>query len=242
MVVLPFIYCWSLEERLHTAKLVDSMLHAKAMDDIKQQIYEASTMDNEKSAQETTTLQARVSDLENENVRLRNETDSLEQYSQRNCLVFHGIPENEKDTTEAVVRICQSKLGLPIDRNCIDRSHRLGRMTGETSPKPRAVIVKLTSYAPRNDIFMAKRKLKGSKIVVTAKRTTDQSADSTKRGSNLDDRRKNRLFAGKWEKGDSHYGTAVEGFVRVLNGQTIDMTYQHKHDSQCQWITLLPLV
>ena len=114
------------------------MLHAKAMDDIKQQIYEASTMDNEKSAQETTTLQAHVSDLENENVRLRNETDSLEQYSRRNCLVFHGIPENEKDTTEAVVRICQSKLGLPIDRNCIDRSHRLDRMTGETSQKPRA--------------------------------------------------------------------------------------------------------
>ena len=67
------------------------------MDDIKQQIYEASTMDNEKSAQETTTLQARVSDLENENVRLRDETDSLEQYSRRNCLVLHRFPENEKD-------------------------------------------------------------------------------------------------------------------------------------------------
>ena len=65
-----------MENDIFTAKLVDSMLHAKAMDDIKQQIYEASTMDNERSAQETTTLQARVSDLDNENVRLWNETVS----------------------------------------------------------------------------------------------------------------------------------------------------------------------
>ena len=36
-------------------------------------------MDNENSAQETATLQARVSDLENENVRLRDEIDSLQQ-------------------------------------------------------------------------------------------------------------------------------------------------------------------
>ena len=78
------------------------------------------------------------------------------------------------------MRICQSKLGLPIDRNCIDRSHRLGRMTGETSQKPRAVIVKLTSYAPRNDIFMVKRKLKGSKIVVTENLTKRRSELLTK--------------------------------------------------------------
>ena len=54
-----------MENYTFTAKLVDSVLHAKAMDDIKQQTYEASTMDNEKSALETTTLQACVSDLEN---------------------------------------------------------------------------------------------------------------------------------------------------------------------------------
>ena len=164
-----------MENDTFTAKLVDSVVHAKAMDDIKQQMYEASTMDNDTSAQETGTLQARVSDVDNENVRLQDETDSLEQYRRRNCLVFHGIPENEKDTTEAMVRICESKLGLPIDRNYIDRSHRLGRMTGETSQNPRAVIVKLTSYAPRNCIFMAKRKLKGNKIEVTENLTRSWS-------------------------------------------------------------------
>ena len=135
-----------MENDIFTAKLVDSVLHAKAMDDIKQQIYEASTMDNEKSAQETTTLQARVSDLENENVRLRNETDSLEQYSRRNCLVFHGIPENEKDTTEAVVRICQSKLGLPIDRNI----HRQKPPTGQDDRRNQP---KTASYHRQADVL-----------------------------------------------------------------------------------------
>ena len=120
-------------------------------------------------------LRSPVGPIERTQQSLTDEIDELEQYSRRNFLVFHGLPENSdaagnENTTEAILKVAGS-LGVHLDAGCIDRSHRMGRRP--TSPEsagtriPRPVIVEFTSYEPRRAIFTSKRELKGTHIVIT---------------------------------------------------------------------------
>ena len=60
--------------------------------------------------------------------RLEKETNDLEQYSKRNCLLFFGVPETKgEDTTEEVCKIAREKLHIDLNPSTIDRSHRLQR-------------------------------------------------------------------------------------------------------------------
>lgn len=93
--------------------------------------------------------------------------------------------DTERDRQSGAIRLMKlpdisskmgpHKLGRPIDRNDINRCHRLGRQTSELSNKPIAVIVKTTS---RNDISMDKRKLKGTTIGID-QRKHDENAKRT---------------------------------------------------------------
>ena len=124
-------------------------------------------------------LQARVlsleqvnGDLVKENQRLANEneqlkskiesleftTESLEQYSRRNCLRIAGIPENpaREDIDNVILNICKD-LSVNIQKEDIDRSHRVGRPGGS---KPRAIIVKFTSYRTRQLLYRSRVNLR----------------------------------------------------------------------------------
>ena len=57
-------------------------------------------------------------------------------------------------------------IAMRVTPQCIDRSHRLGRQQPSTD-KPRPVIVKFVSYETRRQVFSAKRRLKGCKLVIT---------------------------------------------------------------------------
>ena len=52
------------------------------------------------------------------------EIDDLEQYSRRNCLVLHGVNENnDENTNEIIVKTFSEKLGVEIKED----DHRLGK-------------------------------------------------------------------------------------------------------------------
>ena len=157
------------------------------MNEVKQELYESCALDNGRTNDKVRNLEQRVSSLETANKALRDDSDAQEQYSRRNCLLVHGIPEDQKSTTEAVLSMCNNKLGLKLTSSDIDRSHRLGYRsdkpaasaatgTGRSTPdKPRPIIVKLKDYETRRSIFSAKRKLKGSRWVVTENLTKHRS-------------------------------------------------------------------
>ena len=70
----------------------------------------------------------------------------------------------------AVLDLCNTKLGIAIGPDCIDRTHRLGAPDSSAhneGARPQPIIVKFTSYRARQDVFMAKRRLKGTKVVIT---------------------------------------------------------------------------
>ena len=55
------------------------------------------------------------------------EIEHLQQYSRRNCILIHRIPEEREETTdELALGIFNNKLGLDIDFSELDRTHLLG--------------------------------------------------------------------------------------------------------------------
>ena len=73
--------------------LADKLLSNGALDCAKQSIYEASAMDNSRTYATVTAMEVKLTALDNNNNALSDEMDALEQYSRRNCLLFHGVPE-----------------------------------------------------------------------------------------------------------------------------------------------------
>ncbi len=150
------------------ATLADKLLSHGALDTVKQSVYEASAMDNSRTYAPVTATEGKLSALDSINKALSDEMDALEQYSRRNCLLCYGVPKTD-DTTESVISLCKGKLDVDVSRYLIGRSHRLGqRHVGPSGEyKPRPIIVKFRSYETRRSVFSAKRRLKGTKFVVT---------------------------------------------------------------------------
>ena len=108
--------------------------------------------------------------------------DDLQQYSRRNCLLFWGIPETpDEDVYKVIIDVSKKSLRVNLTMADIDRAHRLGvkkrRLASEIVQEgARSIIVKFVSYQTRNDIWKAKRNLKGTKILVTESLTPARQA------------------------------------------------------------------
>ena len=103
---------------------------------------------------------------------LRDEIDALEQYSRRNCLIFHGIPEEKgESTSEAVMDVIRNQLNISdqqVNIKEIDRSHRLGkpkstRETRSNKRPSRPIIVKFKGYDARGEVFSKEKNPQGIK-------------------------------------------------------------------------------
>ena len=85
---------------------------------------------------------------------------------QENHLLVHGIAEtNNENTDDLVLKTINEKLDVEITENEIDRSHRIGRK--KEGKRPRPIIVKLTRYNTRKQVFASKRKLKETGVSIT---------------------------------------------------------------------------
>ena len=105
--------------------------------------------------------------------------DEAEQYSRRNCLVIHHVPETRnEDVYEVVQSLFSQKLNLQVGKEYIDRAHRLNRRkaTDGSDESSRPIIVKFSHYHKREDVFRNKKMLKGSKISITESLTQDRLA------------------------------------------------------------------
>ena len=137
------------------------------MNEVKQELYDSCALDNGRTNDEVRNLEQLVASLDSANKASHDDSHAQGQYSRRNCLLVHGIPEDQKGTTEAVLSLCNNKLGLKLTSSDIDRSHRLGYRsdkptasaaagTGRSTPdKPRPIIVKLRDYETRRYIRSA---------------------------------------------------------------------------------------
>ena len=82
-----------------------------------------------------------------------------EQYSRRNCILIHGIKENQnEDTDEVVVNKLKSEMDLEISPGDIDRTRVRVKIDSVPSKgKNRPIIVKFVRYMDRRRVFTNKR-------------------------------------------------------------------------------------
>ena len=102
--------------------------------------------------------------------------DEQEQYSSRECIVMHGIPEGKKDenTDQLFVKEINTRLNENISVSDLDRTHRLGKPGGGRKG-PRPIIAKLIRYNDKARIFGKKRLLRGTRIMLTERLTQRRS-------------------------------------------------------------------
>ena len=129
--------------------------------------YERNRGEKEKIISE---LQKNVNDMSATIESLKGCLDRQEQYSRRNCFLFHGFPESKNENTdEIVIDTIKEKMGEIIENNEIDRLHRLG--APKNNGKSRPIIIKFVRYNTRCRIFKNKKELKGKSISITERLT-----------------------------------------------------------------------
>ena len=78
-----------------------------------------------------------------------------EQYSRRNCLLIHGLPESKNENTDLLaMEVIETKMDIKITDNDIDRTHRIRKT--KNNGKPRPVIIKFVRYNDRKKVFFTK--------------------------------------------------------------------------------------
>ena len=129
--------------------------------------------------------------------------DSLEQYSRRNCLLLHGVPETADEGTDQIfVDTVNSKLDVKLKLKDLDRTHRIGKPKKD---KIRPIIAKFARYNKRKTVFQNRKKFKGSSFVIT---------------ESLTQRRMTQLNAAKERFGKENVWTG-DGEILVKQGRNI---------------------
>ena len=110
----------------------------------------------------------------NEINELYGQQDNLEQYTRKNSLEIHGIPEEIYTSTEDVIVKLGEQLQVPISPEDMEISHKL--YSGKNNPK--SIIVKFVSHKKKSQLYKKRTELKeinladifpGSSMAVIAK-------------------------------------------------------------------------
>ena len=74
------------------------------------------------------TQKTQAGKLVDENKILKESIDELEQYSRRNCLLFHGLKESDGENTDKIViDTIRKEMTIDISEQDLDRTHRIGK-------------------------------------------------------------------------------------------------------------------
>ena len=103
-------------------------------------------------------VRKRVNEQQDEIYELYELQDRMEQYTRKNSLEIHGVPESAYSTTEEVVLKLAEALEVPITPQDVEISHKLKRKGN----KP--IIVKFVSHKIKSNIYKSRTKLKNVKV------------------------------------------------------------------------------
>ena len=76
-----------------------------------------------------------------------------EQYSRRYCILIQGLKEEKNESTyDRVLKLFRVVLNEDVVLADLDRTHRIGKK-GDSSSKPRPLIVKFARYNVREKVY-----------------------------------------------------------------------------------------
>lgn len=114
---------------------------------------EAAIRTNVALKQELQSTKKNLKEQIEESERLSEELDDLEQYTRKNSLEIHGVPENVYTTTEEV----GETLNVPITSEDVEISHKLN---APNNP----IIVKFLSHKVKSKLYRKRVELKNVKV------------------------------------------------------------------------------
>lgn len=144
--------------------------------------------------EEMKTLIGKVSELSEENIRLKARIDAVETQLRANNLVIYGLPDaslaevvatssgdgtsrergmNRRDTVQAIINCCNSKLGANISEGDIHSGYRIPSKSG-----PRPIVVTFASKMVRDRVYALRKALhkdRTSKIYINEHLTKPNS-------------------------------------------------------------------
>ena len=157
--------------------------HEKAQEFINSR-FEDIELQNDHLNRDMDVMRESVEDREEVIQQLLSRVDELEQYLRRECLVLSGVEENPhetEDVDEIVLDVFSQKLAVEIltnndIRRCYKLKSRRPRHSTVERQSPRPIIIKFVSYRKRQEVFISKKKLKGSRLVLTESLTATRQA------------------------------------------------------------------
>ena len=109
-------------------------------------------------------MQKRIETIPNTIQSFKVSLNKQEQYSKRNCLLIHGLPESKNENNDQIViASLKEKTGEEIKKVDLDWTHKLG---APKEGKVRPMIVKFARGNTRR-VFRTKNRLKGKKDSIT---------------------------------------------------------------------------
>lgn len=93
--------------------------------------------------------------------------DDIEMKSRANILLLHGVQEEEEeDLSELCVRLCKDKLSIVgITKKSFSACFRLGVNNNASNPRP--IVMRFMDHHTRNQVWLAKKLLKGSGLTLS---------------------------------------------------------------------------
>ena len=104
--------------------------------------------------QELAAAEKHINEQKEEIAELYDLQDQLEQYTRKNSLEIHGIPESAYTSIEEVVLKLAEALEVPVLSQDIEISHKL------PSKGPKPIVVEFVSHKVKTSLYKARAKLK----------------------------------------------------------------------------------
>lgn len=138
--------------KLSQKEFMDSLnYYGKQLDDFNNEVKEI-----KKSLKSLDTLKANISQLQKENVSLRDELNHLQQYSRINNVEITGIPENKGENIVSILQKIGEVAGCVIQLSDVDACHRIPKHG--SGDNPRSLVVKFISRLKKEELMMAAKK------------------------------------------------------------------------------------
>ncbi|KAI5639358.1 hypothetical protein NE865_08218 [Phthorimaea operculella] len=112
-------------------------------------------------------IMAAVSNLKSQIELIYHTLEDIEMRSRTNLLLLHGLPEKtDESLIQNFITLCDKQLLIPqVTVSSVSVCHRIGKNV--SAEKPRPILIRFTDNRVRRDVWLAKRKLKGTGLTLS---------------------------------------------------------------------------
>lgn len=119
--------------------------------------------ENKSISEENSSLKIKVTEMRQALDTMELTLDNMEQYSRRDCLEIKGVPIQDGEDTDGIVKSIGESIGVQLEESDISVSHRLAQIKPSRTSmrKDPSIIVKFVRRNTRDEFYKARKLLRG---------------------------------------------------------------------------------